>query len=103
MLLNKEEDNVGKRLFSSETKDFDLGLYFKYREALELYIAMHFIKNLKYFLNKNGTLIFPIQISLSIVNQRFITIVKNIRNKIECKSDYHNNKLRSNLQQTGLV
>lgn len=83
--LSEEELEAGKTLFSPTLKNFDIGLYEKHRDALELYQAIYFVTDLKYYLTKDQKIIFPVRYSLKPLNMRYLEVVRQIRNSIEFK------------------
>lgn len=91
--LSQEEVSVGEQLYTTALKNFDLGLFQKHQEALELYQAQYFLKDLKYYITKDQTFIFPVRVSLLPINKRYLNIVKILRQSIEEKSPDQNTDL----------
>ncbi len=77
--LTTDEVAAGEKLFGSDVRNVDLGLWLKYEEAMELYQAQYFLKDLKYYLSRDGKIIFPARKSLKPINGRYLEIVKNLR------------------------
>ena len=73
---------AGKKLFSGDTKSFDLELYETHKEALEVYLACEHLRDLKYLVTKNGNLLFPVTVSTVPYNQHFLAIVKAVRGSV---------------------
>lgn len=77
--LTEEEAAAGRALFSPDTKNVDLGLWFEHQAAMELYQAQHFVTDLKYYLKKDHSVIFPARMSLLPVNHRYLKLVQRLR------------------------
>jgi len=82
LTLTEEEIEAGKELFSPVISNFDLGLYEKHKPALELYVTINFLKDLKYYVGRNGEVLFPAIVSTMPINPRFIDIIREVRKKI---------------------
>ena len=77
--LTTDEIAAGEALFSSDVSNVDLGLLQQHEEAMELYQAEYFLKDLKYYLTKDATIIYPARKSLRPVNNRYLDVVKKLR------------------------
>ncbi len=95
LILTFEEQQAGDKLFSQNVNNFELGLYEKHKQALEIYVAINFLKDLKYYIERDGNIIFPVIVSTIPVNMRFIKIINSIREKLPRHS-----KADSNLRDT---
>ena len=65
----------------------------QYQEAMELYQAQYFLKDLKYYLTKNGKVIFPVRMSLEQINSRYLKIVKDLRASMKYRDSEHDRVL----------
>jgi HEPN domain-containing protein len=83
LILTPDEVAAGEALFSSDVSNVDLGLWLKHEEAMELYQAQYFLKDLKYYLTKDGKIIFPARKSLRPINGRYLELVKKLRLSIK--------------------
>lgn len=93
LMLSEEEMAAGAALFGPHISNIDLGLWLKYEEALELYQAQYFLKDLKYYLTKDNQVLFPARKSLKPVNMRYLALVRNLRNSIKYKDPKHDQSL----------
>jgi len=57
LALSSDEIAAGETLFGSDVSNVDLGLWLKHEEAMEMYQALYFLKDLKYYLTKDGKVI----------------------------------------------
>lgn len=85
LALTHEEIAVGQSLFGTNVSNIDLGVWLQHEEAMELYQAQFFLKDLKYYLYKDGRIIFPARKSLRPINGRYLGIVKTLRASIKCR------------------
>jgi hypothetical protein len=93
LALTTEEVAAGETLFAADVKNFDLGLYFKREEAMELYQAEYFLKDLKYYLTKDGKVIFPARVSLRPVNFRYLELANKLRGMMKHRDAQHDRAL----------
>lgn len=91
--LTADEVAAGEALFSPNVKNVELGLWMQYQEAMELYQAQYFLKDLKYYLTKNGKVIFPVRMSLEQINSRYLKIVKDLRASMKYRDSEHDRVL----------
>jgi len=84
LALRDEVIEAGKNLFSHETTNFDIGTYQRYGEELEVYLAIEYAKDLKYLVTKKGDQLFPVTVSTTHYNKFFLSIVKKLRQLIQC-------------------
>ena len=93
LALTDEEIEAGKSLFDTGVKNVDLGTWTTHQEAMELYQAQFFLKDLKYYTNKEGNIIYPARMSLKPINERFLCIVKALRTSLEHREEKHDQDL----------
>ncbi len=93
LMLSEEELAAGAALFGPDVSNIDLGLWLKHEEALELYQAQYFLKDLKYYLTKNNKVLFPARKSLRPVNMRYLKLVRNLRQSIKYRDPKHDQSL----------
>jgi hypothetical protein len=79
LALSQEELAAGRALFAPDVANFDIGLQMKHEEAMELYQAQYFLRDLKYYLDLGRRVIYPVRISLKAVNWRYLELVKRLR------------------------
>ena len=91
--LTADEVAAGEALFSPNVTNVELGLWMQYQEAMELYQAQYFLKDLKYYLTKNGKVIFPVRMSLEQINSRYLKIVKDLRASMKYRDSEHDRVL----------
>jgi len=89
LILTPDEIAAGEALFSSDVSNVDLGLWLKHEEAMELYQAQYFLKDLKYYLTKDGKIIFPARKSLRPINGRYLELVKKLRLSMKYRDSEH--------------
>ncbi|MEY9861545.1 HEPN domain-containing protein [Catenulispora sp. GAS73] len=99
--LNAEEQAVGDALFSPALSNFDLTLFEQHREALELYQAERFLRDLKYSLNLDNEALHPVHVSLQPINLRYLSMVHQLRSSIEAKTERHDRELREAISAIG--
>lgn len=87
--LTTNEVAAGEALFGSAVSNVDLGLWMEHLEAMELYQAQYFLKDLKYYLTKDGKVIFPARISLNPINGRYLELVKKLRASMKYRDSEH--------------
>jgi hypothetical protein len=92
LALTRDEIDAGQALFG-RPKNVDLGLWMKFEEAMEFYQAEYFLKDLKYYLTKDGKVIFPARMSLKPVNGRYLELVKNLRTSMRYRDGEHDRVL----------
>jgi hypothetical protein len=93
LALSPEEVAVGEALFGSKATDIDLGLWSMHQEAMELYQAEYFLKDLKYYLTTDREIIFPARMSLKPVNGRYLDLAKNLRTSMKYRDSEHDRVL----------
>lgn len=93
LALTAEEVAAGESLFDSDVANVDLKVWVKHAEALELYQAEYFLRDLKYYFNKDGRIIYPARRSLAQVNSRYLRIVRKLRQDIPHRDRYHDQAL----------
>lgn len=81
--LTPEEVVAGKALFGPDVRNIDLGLWLQHEEAMELYQAQYFVKDLKYYITKDHNVLFPARKSLRPINMRFLNIVRSLRESMQ--------------------
>jgi hypothetical protein len=91
--LTAEEVAAGESLFGSDVGNVDLGLWLKHEEAMEVYQSQYFLKQLKYYLTKDGKVIFPARKSLKPINGRYLELVKNLRTSMKYRDNEHDRVL----------
>lgn len=89
LVLSPEEVAAGEALFGSGVSNVDLGLWLKHKEAMELYQAQYFLRDLKYYLTKDRKVIFPARMSLKPVNGRYLELAKNLRTSMKYRDSEH--------------
>lgn len=99
--LTPEEIAAGKALFDTDVNNVDLGLWFKHEEAMELYQAQFFLKDLKYYLQKDGKIIFPARKSIKPINGRYLEIAKTLRSSVKYRQSEHDQTLVELVGQLG--
>ena len=91
--LTADEIAAGEALFSSNVNNVDLGLWFNHDEAMELYQAQYFLKDLKYYFAKDGKIIYPAKKTLRPVNGRYLALVRTLRLSLEYRNAEHDSAL----------
>jgi HEPN domain-containing protein len=91
--LTTDEVAAGEALFASDVRNVDLGLWLKHEEAMELYQAQYFLKDLKYYLTKEGKIIFPARKSLRPINGKYPELVKSLRVSMKYRDNEHDRVL----------
>jgi hypothetical protein len=85
LLLSQDEITAGEALFRPDVTKVDLGLWLKHEEALELYLAEYYVKDLKYYITRKGETLCPAIKSLRPVNMRYLQLVRSLRQSIKYK------------------
>jgi HEPN domain-containing protein len=101
MALSTEEVATGQALFASDVRNFDIGLQMRHEEALELYQAQYFVRDLKYYLTRDQRVIFPVRHSLKPVNWRYLDLAKRLRASIKLRHPEQDRKLVELVDQLG--
>jgi hypothetical protein len=86
LLLREEVIKAGQTLFSYNTCNFDIGLHDLYHEDLEIYLCLYKLTDLKYYMDKDGKVLFPCIPNTRQLNSKYLALVGNLRNRI--KSDF---------------
>jgi hypothetical protein len=93
LMLTADEIAAGEALFSSDVNNVDIGLWLKHEEAMELYQAEYFLMDLKYYLAKDGKIIYPARKSLRPVHGRYLELVRKLRFSIKYRDSEHDRVL----------
>jgi hypothetical protein len=93
LTLTADEIASGEALFNSNVHNVDLGLWMAHDEAMELYQAEYFLTDLKYYLAKDGNIIYPARKSLRPVNGRYLEIVRKLRSSLAYRDSEHDRVL----------
>jgi hypothetical protein len=101
--LSTDAIEAGKALFSKESRSFDMGLQMKYSEELELYQIYYHLADLKYYVSREGQVIYPVVASTVPFNNRYLTMVGNLRSRMaETTKAFQNKNLQELLPQLGM-
>lgn len=101
LALSDDEIAAGKALYAPDVTNFDIGLQLKHAEALELYLAQYFLKDLKYYFAKNGKIIFPVKHSLRSVNWKYLDLVRRLRLSVNRRRPEQDRELVALIEQLG--
>jgi len=101
LTLTTDEVSAGETLFRPDAANIDLGLWEKHGEAMELYQAMYFLKDLKYYIAKDGNIIFPVRKSLKPINIRYLEMVARLRLSLEHRDSRVDEELLGLVAQLG--
>lgn len=93
LALTPEEIVAGESLFASDVVNVDLGVWLAHEEAMELYQAQYFLKDLKYLLTQEGDVIFPARKSLMPVNGRYLELARELRASMQHRDTVHDRAL----------
>jgi len=87
-LFSQEEKLAYDSLYGEgfkRTKNFDIGLHQKNQEAVELFLIIDFLRDLKYGVGLKGESIASVEISSVLLNHRLLDIYKVLLKKIDRK------------------
>jgi hypothetical protein len=101
LTLTDDEITAGESLFRSDVNNVDLGVWDKHNEAMELYQAQYFLMDLKYYMGKDGSIIYPARKSLRPVNGRYLELVKKLRSSLKYRDLEHDRMLAGLVGQLG--
>lgn len=99
--LTAEEIKTGESLFGTNVTNIELQAWYEHEEAMELYQAQRFLQDLKYYLYKDGQIIFPARKSLKPINTRYLELVKTLRSSIKYRQSEQDQELVELVEHLG--